>query len=297
MRLVTIRKTDGESLGIVTQHGILDVASARPTVADKVDIKLPESTSEFFSNALYYIPALKHLAQLPSSEISPFLMDEDVGTLGPAVPEPGKILCVGLNYRQHAIEAGLPLPTTPILFSKFQNAIAASDDSVPLADTATQYDYEAELVVVIGKSASLVSENEALDYVLGYCNGNDVSVRDLQFRTSQWLLGKTLNNFLPIGPYLVTADDIPDPQRLRIRTWLNDELRQDSNTGDMVFSVREIISYISQYLPLESGDIIATGTPQGVILGEDNPQWMKPGDTVTVEIEQLGTLKNKMVSA
>ncbi|MCI0712117.1 MAG: fumarylacetoacetate hydrolase family protein [Chloroflexi bacterium] len=295
MKLVTIRKPGGETPGIATEQGIIDVAEAGTALADEIDFELPASASDFFRRALDYLPALQKLLDMSVSET--FLYKEEDLELGPVVPAPGKIICIGLNYRQHAIESGLELSSTPVLFSKFQNAIAAHGDEVPLPDTATQYDYEAELVVVMGKKASHVSEADALNYVLGYCNGNDVSVRDLQTRTSQWLLGKTLNNFLPIGPYLVTADEIPEPQNLRIQAWLNDELRQDSNTRDMVFSVRAIVSYISQYFPLEAGDIIATGTPEGVILGKANPEWMKPGDAVTVEIEKLGRLENRMVSA
>lgn len=295
MKLVTIRKPGGETPGIVTERGIIDVVEAKTVLNDSLDFELPASAADFFLNALDYLPALRKLVDMSVSE--PFLYKEEDLELGPVVPSPGKIICIGLNYRQHAIEAKLALSSTPVLFSKFQNAVAAHGDDVPLPDNATQYDYEAELVVVMGKRASFVSEADALDYVLGYCNGNDVSARDLQTRTSQWLLGKTLDKFMPIGPYLITADDIPDPQNLQIRSWLNGELRQDSNTSDMVFSVREIISYISQYFPLESGDIIATGTPEGVILGKENPQWMKPGDMVTVEVEGLGKLENRMVSA
>ena len=146
----------------------------------------------------------------------------------------------------------------------------------------------------MGRAAEDVSEESALDYVLGYCNGNDISARDLQMLTGQWLLGKTLNKFLPIGPYLVTPDEISDPQALSIKTWYNGALSQNSNTQDMVFSVAQIISYISRHFPLQPGDIIATGTPEGVILGDENPQWMKQGDTVVIEIQGLGHLENRM---
>lgn len=295
MKLVTMRKPGGVTPGIVAERGIIDVVEAKTVLNDRLDFELPVSAPDFFLNAVNYLPALQKLLDMSVSET--FLYKEEELEFGPAVPSPGKIICIGLNYRQHAIEAGLALSSTPVLFSKFQNAIAAHGDNIPLLDDASQYDYEAELVVVMGKTASRVSEADALDYVLGYCNGNDVSARDLQTRTSQWLLGKTLDKFMPIGPYLITADEVADPQNLQIRSWLNGELRQDSNTSDMVFSVRKIISYISQHFPLESGDIIATGTPEGVILGKENPQWMKPGDTVTVEVEGLGRLESRMVSA
>lgn len=221
-------------------------------------------------------------------------MDESGLRLGPPVPHPGKVLCVGVNYAPHAQESDMEVPTTPVLFSKFANAIAGPDASVALPPEAEQFDYEAELVVVIGRRGRRVKPEDALDHVLGYCNGNDVSARDLQFRTGQWLLGKSLDAFLPIGPYLVTADEIADPQNLRIRCWLNGELRQDATTADMIFGVADIISYASTFMTLEPGDIIATGTPEGVILGRDPRVWMKPGDVVDVEVEGLGRLRNTM---
>lgn len=219
--------------------------------------------------------------------------------VAPSVPNPGKIICVGLNYRKHAAESGMAEPEYPLLFSKFNNSIAGDGDLIPMAEDWLQVDYEAELVVVMGRTAKNVTVEDALDYVLGYCNGNDLSERALQFRSGQWLLGKSLDDFMPIGKYLVTADDIPNPQDLRIRGWMNGELRQDSNTADMIFSVAEIISYASQFMTLQAGDIISTGTPEGVILGyaPDEQQWMQAGDEYIVEIEGLGQLKNKMVGA
>jgi 2-keto-4-pentenoate hydratase/2-oxohepta-3-ene-1,7-dioic acid hydratase in catechol pathway len=167
---------------------------------------------------------------------------------------------------------------------------------VPLTDAATQYDYEVELAVVMGKTAKSVSAADALNSVFGYTTANDLSARDLQTRTSQWLLGKTMDKFMPIGPYLVTADEVQDPQKLAIRTWLNSELRQNSNTDDMIFPVSEIISYISRHFTLEPGDVIITGTPEGVILGMAEKRWMVPGDVVEVEVEGLGKLRNRMVA-
>ncbi|HKI57605.1 MAG TPA: fumarylacetoacetate hydrolase family protein [Trueperaceae bacterium] len=216
--------------------------------------------------------------------------------LGPPVPRPGKILCVGLNYLKHARETEMEVPTSPVLFSKFGNAIAGPDADVVAPPEVERLDYEAELVVVIGRRARRVSEARALDYVLGYTNGNDLSARDLQQRTSQWLLGKTLDGFLPIGPQLVTADEIPDPQALPVRGWLNGELRQDSTTADMIFGVAEIVSYASTYMTLEPGDLIATGTPEGVILGMAEKRWMRPGDVYTVEVGPLGRLTTRVVA-
>jgi 2-keto-4-pentenoate hydratase/2-oxohepta-3-ene-1,7-dioic acid hydratase in catechol pathway len=190
----------------------------------------------------------------------------------------------------------MAIPSSPVLFSKFSNAIAAPGEPVVLPANAVEYDYEAELGVVIGKGAKNVSEQDALNFILGYCNVNDLSARDLQTRTSQWLLGKTLDQFMPIGPYLVTADEVRDPQALDIRCWVNGALRQNSSTADMVFSVPQLVSYISQYMTLEPGDVISTGTPEGVVLGMKEKQWLKPGDEVTIEVAGLGRLTNTMIA-
>ncbi len=216
---------------------------------------------------------------------------------GLCVPIPGKIICIGLNYRRHALETGATVPTTPVVFGKFTNALVPSGQVVGLPSTADQYDYEAELGVVIGRRAVAVSEADALEYVWGYCNCNDISARDLQSRSSQLMLGKTLDGFLPVGPVLVSRDEIADPHNLTIQGWLNGELRQDSNTSDMMFSVSEIISYISRYIPLEPGDFIATGTPEGVIRGRDPKIWMKPGDVTDVAVEGLGRLTTPLAAA
>jgi 2-keto-4-pentenoate hydratase/2-oxohepta-3-ene-1,7-dioic acid hydratase in catechol pathway len=215
--------------------------------------------------------------------------------LGPCAPRPGKIVCVGLNYRRHAEESGMAVPETPVLFSKFSNSLAASGDDVRLTDVSEQYDYEAELGVVIGRAARGVTEAEALDHVWGYCCCDDVSARDLQFRSTQWLLGKSLDRFLPIGPYLVSADEVGDPQALSVRCAVNGDLRQDSTTADMIFGVAELVSYISRHWTLEPGDVIATGTPQGVASGRPDKPWLRPGDEVVVEVGQLGRLVNRMV--
>ena len=225
------------------------------------------------------------------NEASEFL-DEAALTLGPCVPTPGKIICVGLNYRRHAAEAGMDVPKTPILFSKYANTLAGSEAVITIPKVTKQVDYEAELAVVIGRHAKNVGEDEAQDYVFGYCNGNDLSARDLQMLTGQWLLGKTLDGFLPLGPYLVTADEVGDPDALQLRCWLNGELRQDSSTADMVFSTGQLVSYISHHMSLESGDVILTGTPEGVIFGDSPAVWLKAGDEVTVETEKLGRLSN-----
>jgi 2-keto-4-pentenoate hydratase/2-oxohepta-3-ene-1,7-dioic acid hydratase in catechol pathway len=293
MRLLTFYDSEDFHLGILVNNLVLDVKKA----ADAFEVKtVPVSPGELFGQGHTALDALNTLlvqAQ-ETSQDEPWWLEESELALGPCVPNPGKIVCVGLNYSKHAAESGAKPPTTPVLFSKFTNTIAAPNESVPLPSVATEYDYEAELVIVIGRTAKHVSVSDAPGYILGYCNGNDISARDLQMLTGQWLLGKTLDRFMPIGPYLVTSDEIDNPQNLPIRCWLNDELRQDSNTADMIFSINEIVSYVSQHMTLEPGDIISTGTPEGVILGMQEKNWMKPGDVVTVEVEGLGRLKNTM---
>jgi 2-keto-4-pentenoate hydratase/2-oxohepta-3-ene-1,7-dioic acid hydratase in catechol pathway len=295
MKLLTFKRDGENHLGIVTEQGVLDVFASMTALETQLNgLDLPSSIDAFLAGGLRYLPELKALQTLAQQTPGSWWLIEAELEIAPVIPQPGKVLCVGLNYRRHAAEAGMNVPSTPVLFSKFNNAIAATGETVPLPPEATQCDYEAELLVVIGKAASRVDEATALDYVLGYSNSNDISARDLQLLTGQWLLGKTLDKFLPIGPYLVTTDEIPDPQTLAIKTWYNGELRQNSNTQDMVFTVAQIISYVSCYFALQPGDIIATGTPEGVIFGDENPQWLKVGDTVVVEIDQLGRLENRM---
>jgi len=272
VRLLTFRRDGGLRLGLITGGGVAELA------ADDLNPLLVLAPSE-----------IESLATGP-------VVDEADVTLGPCVPRPPKIICVGLNYRRHAAEAGMAVPETPVLFNKFSNALAASGEAVPLPDVAEQYDYEAELAVVIGRTTRGVSEARALDHVWGYCNCNDVSARELQFRSTQWMLGKTLDRFFPVGPYLVSADEVGDPQALRITCTVNGEVRQDSSTADMVFGVAELVSYISRHFTLEAGDVIATGTPEGVAQGRPDRPWLVPGDEVVVEVSGLGRLVSRMTA-
>lgn len=216
----------------------------------------------------------------------------DTLTLAPVVPNPSKILCVGLNYRRHAAESGMAVPAYPVFFNKFNNALAADGDAVEFSADWKKVDYESELVFVMGKRAKNVAVEDALDYVMGYCCANDVSERALQMRSGQWLLGKSLDGFLPLGPWLVSADEVGDPQTLQIRGTLNGEERQNSNTSDMIFTVAEIIAYATQFMTLEPGDIVLTGTPEGVVLGLPDKPYLQDGDEYVVEIEKLGKLIN-----
>lgn len=219
----------------------------------------------------------------------------EVRVLAP-VPRPEKIVCIGLNYRDHAIETGQALPEQPILFAKWANSVIGPGTAIEIPPETSQADYEAELGVVIGRRARNVSEGQALDHVAGYTCCNDVSARDLQMAVSQWTRGKAIDTFLPMGPVLVTVDEIPDPQQLAIRCLVNGEERQSSTTSQMIFGVAELVAYLSRTMTLEPGDVIATGTPPGVGMALDPPRWLKPGDEVTVEIEGIGALVNPVVA-
>jgi 2-keto-4-pentenoate hydratase/2-oxohepta-3-ene-1,7-dioic acid hydratase in catechol pathway len=209
-----------------------------------------------------------------------------------SITRPGKIVCVGLNYRDHAEEGGLELPEAPLLFAKWPNTLIGDGDPIVLPPESTQVDYEAELGVVIGAIARRVAERDALDHVEGYICLNDVTARDLQFGDGQWTRGKSPDTFCPVGPRLVAREEIDDPQALGIRCLLNGEAMQDSSTAQMIFSVAEIIAYVSQMITLEPGDLIATGTPAGVGVFRDPKVLLEDGDEVSVEIQGVGTLTN-----
>ena len=209
-----------------------------------------------------------------------------------SIDRPGKIICVGLNYKDHAAEQGTDLPTAPLLFAKWPNTLIGPGEPIVIPPEAEQVDYEAELGVVIGSRARRVSEAQALDAVRGYVCVNDVSARDLQFADGQWTRGKSPDTFCPVGPRLVPREEVPDPQALAIRCLVNGEVLQDSSTAQMVFSVAEIIAYVSRTITLEPGDLIATGTPAGVGVFRDPKVLLGDGDEVTVEVEGLGTLTN-----
>jgi 2,4-didehydro-3-deoxy-L-rhamnonate hydrolase len=212
------------------------------------------------------------------------------------IDRPGKIICVGLNYRDHAEEQGAPLPEAPLLFAKWQNTLIGPGEPIVIPPIVTKCDYEAELGVVIGASVRNVSAENALEAVAGYVCVNDVSARDLQFADGQWTRGKSPDTFCPVGPRLVPRDEIPDPQALSIRAILNGEAMQDSSTSNMVFGVADVIAYITQTITLELGDLIATGTPAGVGAFRKPPVFMQPRDEITIEIEGLGALTNPVVA-
>jgi 2-keto-4-pentenoate hydratase/2-oxohepta-3-ene-1,7-dioic acid hydratase in catechol pathway len=256
-------------------------------------IEVPRTTDEFVRGQ--HLTSVRAL--LAGGETDAFLVPEESVTFGPCIASPEKILMVGLNYRRHCEEVKLPLPDSPTFFSKYNNALLGHGGTIPLpVSVASRFDYEAELVVVIGRTARDVPEAHALAHVFGYCSGNDFSARDLQMKTSQFLLGKTCDGFAPVGPWLVTADEVADPQHLAIECRVNGEVRQSSSTRDMVFSCANLVSYASRHMTLKPGDVIFTGTPEGVIQGKPEREraWLKRGDELTTTIGDLGELRFRL---
>jgi 2-keto-4-pentenoate hydratase/2-oxohepta-3-ene-1,7-dioic acid hydratase in catechol pathway len=294
LTLLTFRKGGTDHLGVKTDTGVLDVAQAASVLKMYAPVTMDDLLQKEDG------PSLQALveAAMKNEEAQASFVDESGLEYGPLISRPEKIVCVGLNYRKHAEETGAAIPQYPVLFNKFNGALNRHRGTVKLpTDLATQFDYEVELVIVMGKTASRVSEADALSYVAGYSTGNDFTARDLQNgRGGQWMVGKAIDQFAPLGPYLVTADQV-DPDNLKIECRANGETRQSSNTSDLIFNTRKMISYISDYFALKPGDIIFTGTPEGVILGmkKEKQVWLKPGDKIACSLEKLGELTFDLV--
>ena len=285
MKLLYFKKQYTLYLGIHTSEGVFDIDAYQRSVSGKL-----------YSKRNLDLQDLKELQTVLKTAAgqSAFFLPEDQLSIATCTPYAPKIICIGLNYRRHAAESNMPVPSVPVVFTKYNNTLVDYGGDVELGPVGTQFDYEVELGVVIGKKAKHVAARDALSYVLGYCTANDLSCRDLQFRTSQWLMGKSLDHFLPLGKYLTTADEIPDPQNLKLETWVNGDQRQNSNTADMIFPIAAIIEDLSRHFTLEPGDLILTGTPEGVAMGIKDQPWLKKGDIVEVSIEHLGGTLNKM---
>lgn len=236
----------------------------------------------------------RKLAKQPSSQTSTLPLS-GVRILAP-ISRPGKIVAIGLNYRDHCVELGIDPPSVPVIFAKFPNSVTGPYDPIVLPDAGIQVDYEAELGVVIGQNTKRTAAREAMDCVVGYLVLNDVSARKWQFADKQWVRGKSCDTFCPIGPWLTTRDDIPDPHALHISARVNGRTLQDSNTSNLIFGVPELIQFITESITLEPGDIIATGTPFGVGFSRKPPIYLQPGDVVEIEIERLGKLRNPVDS-
>jgi 2-keto-4-pentenoate hydratase/2-oxohepta-3-ene-1,7-dioic acid hydratase in catechol pathway len=290
LTLLTLRRNGEFRLGVKTDRGVLDVKEA----AAVLRMPAPMTMDDLLQNQDGpNLNALVDAALKANSPAKKAFVAEPT-EYGPLVTRPEKIVCIGLNYRKHAAETNQPVPKQPILFSKYNNALSEHNGKVKLpVDVAKKFDHEVELVIVMGKEAKNVSEADAHSFVAGYATGNDFSARDLQLETGgQWMIGKTPDQFAPLGPYLVTADQI-DPDNLKIECRINGETRQSSNTSDMVFNTKYVISYISKHFTLRPGDIIFTGTPEGVIQGKPEAKrvWLKAGDKVACSLEKLGELK------
>ena len=296
LTLLSITNADGtETLGIKTGNAVIDVRKASHLLAIPAPLTMEELLREGNAAGLTRIAA-----NIGNARIKPALLDEANITYGRLFTNPGKIVCVGLNYKRHAKEIGMQEPRVPPLFNKFNNALAAHNCTInlPPREISYKFDYETEMLIVMGKSARNVPEADALNYVAGYCTANDFSARDLQLElpSSQWMIGKTLDKFAPIGPYFVSADLVGDPNNLKLETRVNGEVRQSWNTNDFIFNTQQMIAYISKHWTLEPGDIIFTGTPHGVILGypKDKQVWLKAGDEIVSSIEKLGELKFRL---
>jgi 2-keto-4-pentenoate hydratase/2-oxohepta-3-ene-1,7-dioic acid hydratase in catechol pathway len=292
LTLLAMKQSDGaETLGLKTPAGVLDVAKANAILNRHAPVTLEELLRSGDAGALNAFAK-----EADASTLQTAMVNKSEITYGRLFTNPGKIICVGLNYRTHAQETGMVLPKAPILFNKYNNALASHNATIklPPREVSYKFDYETELLIVIGKKARNVSETKALDYVAGYAIGHDFSARDLQMETGgQWMVGKTLDGFAPIGPYFVSADLVGDPNNLAIETRVNGEIRQSDNTKNFIFNAQTMIAYISRLFALEPGDIIFTGTPSGVILGmpKEKQVWLKSGDRIESSIEKLGVLK------
>lgn len=285
MRLATIATSAGPRAAVFYDNAYIDLHATTPELPTSVRALL-EGGDRFFNVAA-------DVAEQPKATRYP----ADGVKLLPPIPDPPKIVCVGLNYRDHAAESGAAIPKDPVLFSKFATALTSHEEMIVLPPVSDEVDYEAELVIVIGKRGRHLSEQAALEHIAGYTAGHDVSARDWQLKKDgkQWLAGKTFDTFAPLGPVLVTKDEIGDPHNLAISLRLNGTTMQNSNTSQMIFTAGQIVSYLSQVVTVEPGDLIFTGTPPGVGFTRKPPVFLKAGDVVEVEIENIGVLRNFVV--
>ena len=277
MRIVSFRRNGKISYGLLEGGEIADLPGLDP--------QLPPALNDALPTLRGYAPPAATRKTVSLSDV----------TLLPVIPSPQKIICIGVNYADHAAETGQAPPPYPTVFAKFANTLAASGDPIVLPSASTMPDYEGELAVVIGRPGRQITEQDALDYVAGYTAFNDVSARDFQGHTSQWTMGKSPDTFGPLGLALLTADEIPDPQKLELRTTVNGEVLQQASTADMVFTVRQLIAYLSQTMTLLPGDVIATGTPAGIGAARTPPRFLQPGDTVVISIDDVTELANPVV--
>ena len=285
MKLLSFSDGGESRLGVLQDDGsIADVC--------KADAEIPTTIKGLFAAGSDAMDRVKAAAAGISTEN---VLNRSGVDIGPPIPDPGKILCIGINYKDHIEETNSETPEFPVVFAKYANTIVGPEADVQLPTYSTKVDYEAEFAVVIGKTARNVAKEDALDHVGGYTCLNDVSARDLQQRTSQWVMGKSPDTFAPIGPVVVTSDDVPDPHSLDIKLRLNGETMQSSNTKHLLFRVEDLIADIARVITLDPGDIISTGTPGGVGAAREPAVFLKPGDSMEVEISSIGILRNGVV--
>jgi acylpyruvate hydrolase len=310
MRLLTFVREGHSRLGLGLGGRVVDLVAAYDTLPAREKAGpsvLPSDLLGFLQAGDLGLAAARQVEGLArSSRASGDLLRDSSGRpidfpesqvkIAAPIARPGKIICLGLNYADHAAETGQPRPTIPILFTKYANAIVGPGDPIVLPEASSEVDYECEFAVVIGRAARRVALESALDYVAGYTMLNDVSARDLQRETSQWFRGKSPDTFAPTGPYLVTKDEVPDPAALDVRLWLNGDLMQSSNTRHLIFDVPFLVHHLSKTITLEPGDIISTGTPSGVGFARKPPVLLKSGDRVRLEIGNLGALENPVIT-
>jgi 2-keto-4-pentenoate hydratase/2-oxohepta-3-ene-1,7-dioic acid hydratase in catechol pathway len=280
MKLVSFSLADGNADGKV-RAGVLRESS----VFDLTDAGFDDTLAVIASG----------LTELPNECADSCHALSDVRLHAP-IANPPRVFAIGLNYREHAIESGIALPTTPVVFIKLTGAIIGPGEAIVLPKNSTEPDYEAEFAFVIGKGGYRIPAAAWREHVYGYTNVNDVSARDIQFSSTQWSMSKSFPTFCPIGPAIVTADEIDDPHNLGIRLDIDGEILQNSNTSGLIFKIPDLVEYLSSITPLQPGDIISTGTPSGVGLGRNPKRWLKPGETVTVTVEGLGALTNPVVA-
>lgn len=300
MKFVSFLEGGLPRFGAITDTHVIDLARASEHFrkTDTAIELIPERVEAFLVHSERLFPSVRKIAALfAMSAGAPFAKPLDGVKLLPPVPRPTKIICVGRNYAEHAREAGLEISEIPILFARFANTLVADGDPVMVPAVSDNLDWEGELAVIIGKSTNgrRIGKSEAMDYVFGYSIFNDVTVRDFQFRITQYTAGKNFRTSGPFGPAIVTADELTDPHNLDIRTTLNGEVMQSANTSAMIFDIPTILEHIAEFIDLEAGDVIPMGTPAGVGFKRTPPIFLKAGDTITVEIPGIGVLSNPVV--
>ncbi|MFS0824640.1 fumarylacetoacetate hydrolase family protein [Bacillus sp. 1P02SD] len=293
MKFVSYRSQSTIYLGILVEDQILSLNRLYDLYKEQLpqDWPLPTDMKELIEQSEAILPNLESLLNCYEESDQLSISLSEVEVLAP-INNPEKIICVGLNYLDHCRETNMDPPSSPVIFSKYANALIGNQASVILPINSNQVDFEAELAVVIGKEAKGISEEEAEDYIFGYTIMNDVSARDIQFADGQWSRGKSADTFAPIGPAIVTKEEVGNPHQLEISLRLNDEIMQHSNTENLIFKIPYIVSFLSQSMTLKPGDIIATGTPPGVGMGRNPQVWLKEGDQISITIEKIGTLLN-----